>query len=146
MRAAWKRRLRKWFSKMIFEMHRNTLDSLFSFSLSLVRAFRSANSRNSASTSGAISSRASLRCGPSARCGGGSISFQRRIVHFVSRMSEVTFLEVGLFSRWKLARRCDATATMEIRSEWKLADGLVLWGNERREAGWTEWEKNKSAA
>lgn len=48
---------------------------------------------------------------------------RRRIVHFVSRMSEVTFLKVGLFSRRKLARRCDATATMEIRSEWKPADG-----------------------
>lgn len=44
-------------------------------------------------------------------------------MHFVSRMSEVTFLEVGLLSQEARETMRDATATMEIRSEWKPADG-----------------------
>lgn len=56
-------------------------------------------------------------------------------------MSEVTFLEVGLFSRRKLARRCDATATMEIRSEWKPADGWSF--EETRDEKWDDGREER---
>ncbi|EFN64385.1 hypothetical protein EAG_00815 [Camponotus floridanus] len=48
---------------------------------------------------------------------------RRRSMHFVSRMSEVTFLEVGLLSQEARETMRDATATMEIRSKWKPPDG-----------------------